>query len=213
MPPGSMLSKQRSGNSLDEFLQAWVKLRLGEIWHERGEIEKALSFIKEAFQTAEDVLNLPFLAAVLYYWGNLSITQKDWAEAEKKYQEVYDLWNKRGKTENVMQALAGLAYAAYQQEKVTTAASHAEHLWETLQESAIRAERANLKLYWMLGMVWQGLEDSRFEIVREKSQTLLRERSEKIPDDTARQMFLQNIPLMEGGLLFYTMLVRIAKLI
>jgi len=170
-----------------------VKLRLGEMWHERGEIEKALSFIKEAFQTAEEVQNLPFLAAVLYYWGNLSITQKDWAKAEKKFQAAYDLWTKRGKTENVMQALAGLAYAAYQQKETTTATSHAEHLWETLQESATRAERANLKLYWMLGKVWECLKDSRFKIVQEKAKTLLRERSEKIPDDTARQMFLQNI--------------------
>jgi DNA-binding SARP family transcriptional activator/predicted ATPase/Tfp pilus assembly protein PilF len=177
----------------DEFWQAWVKLRLGEMWHEKGESEKALTLIAEAFQTAKEVQNHPFLAAVLYHWGNLSLTQKDWAEAEKKFQEAYDLWNKRGKTENVMQALAGLAYAAYQQEKVSTAASHAEHLWQSWQDSPARAERANLKLYWMLGMVWQGLEDSRFEIVREKAQTLLHERSEKIEDDVARQMFLQNV--------------------
>ena len=67
-------------------------------------------------------------------------------------------------------------------------------LWQALQESPDRAKRANLKLYWMLGLVWQGLGDSRFEIVREKAHALLRERSEKIPDEAARQMFLQNVP-------------------
>jgi hypothetical protein len=45
----------------------------------------------------------------------------------------------------------------------------------------------------MLGMVWQGLNDSRDDSVWEKAQTLLRERSEKIDDVEARQMFLQNI--------------------
>ena len=177
----------------DEFWQAWVKLRLGEMWHERGEIEKALSFIKEAFQTAEQVQNHVFQAAVLYHWGNLLLSQEDWAGAEKKFQEAYDLWDKRGKTADSMQALAGLSYAAYQQEEMTIAASRAEHLWQLLQESPARAERANLELYWMLGMVWKGLKDSRFKVVREKARTLLRERSEKIEDEEARRMFLENV--------------------
>jgi predicted ATPase/Tfp pilus assembly protein PilF len=176
----------------DAFWQAWVKLRLGEIWLELGEIEKALALIQEAFQTAEQVQNLPFLAAVLYQWGNLSLTKKDWAEAEKKFQAAYDLWDKRGKTENSMKALAGLAYAAYKQEEITTAASHAERLWQFWQESPAWAERANLKLYWMLGVVWQGLKDSRFKVVRKKAKALLRERSEKIEDEEARRMFLEN---------------------
>ena len=64
---------------------------------------------------------------------------------------------------------------------------------QTWQESPAWGERANLKLYWMLGMVWRGLKDSRFKIVREKAKTLLRERSEKIEDDEARQMFLENV--------------------
>ena len=172
-----------------------MKLRLGEMWHERGEIEKALSLIKEAFQTAKEVQNHPFLAAVLYHWGNLLLSQEAWAEAEKKFQEAYNLWDKRGKTENSMQALAGLAYAAYQQDIPKTAIAHAENLWQAWQESPAWAERANLKLYWMLELVWQGLGDSRFKIAREKAKALLRERREKIEDGEARQMFLQNVPV------------------
>ena len=92
-----------------------------------------------------------------------------------------------------MKALAGLAYAAYKQEEITTAGSHAERLWQFWQESPAWAERANLKNYWMLGQVWQGLKDSRFKVMREKARTLLRERSEKIEDEEARQMFLENV--------------------
>ena len=176
----------------DEFWQAWVKLRLGEMWFERGELEKALSLIKEAFQTAGEVQNHPFLAAVLYHWGNLLLSQEAWAEAEKKFQEAYDLWDKRGKTENSMQALAGLAYVAYQQKMPTTAADHTDHIWQTWQESPAWAERANLKLYWMLGIVWQGLGDSRADNLWKKARALLKHRSEKIEDNEARQMFLQN---------------------
>ena len=84
-----------------------------------------------------------------------------------------------------MQALAGLAYTEYRLDMSTKAAESAEHLWKTWQESPAWAERANLKLYWILGQVWEGLGDSRFEVVREKAQTLLQERSEKIPDDGA----------------------------
>ena len=179
----------------DEFWQAWVKLRLGNLWYERGNLEKSPSIINEAFQTVEKLQNIPLQARALYDWGNVLVSQEDWKGAEQKFQRAYDLWHGRGKLENVLLALAGLAYAAYQQESKTTAASHAEHLWQTLQESPSWAERANLKLYWMLGMVWQGLADSRADNLWKKARALLQERSEKIEDIGARQMFLQNVPV------------------
>ena len=74
-----------------------------------------------------------------------------------------------------------------------TAASHAEHLWQAWQGHPEWAERANLKLYWMLGMVWRGLKDNRFKTVRKKAKALLRERSERIEDEEARRMFLENV--------------------
>jgi len=105
----------------------------------------------------------------------------------------YDLWHGAGQTENAMLSLAGLAYVAYQQEVSTTAAAHAEQLWQNLQESPAWAERADLKLYWMLGMVWQGLGDSRADHLWKKARALLQQRSEKIGDTGARQMFLRNV--------------------
>jgi DNA-binding SARP family transcriptional activator/predicted ATPase/Tfp pilus assembly protein PilF len=177
----------------DEFWQAWVKLRLGNLWHERGELEKSLPLIIEAFQTVEKLQNIPLQARVLYDWGNVLVSRKDWKGAEQKFQTAYDLWHGRGKLENALLALAGLAYAAYRQEAKTTATAHAEKLWQTLQESPAWAERANLKLYWMLGIVWQGLGDSRANHLWIKAHALLEQRSEKIEDNGARQMFLDNV--------------------
>jgi tetratricopeptide (TPR) repeat protein len=177
----------------DEFWQAWVKLRLGHLWLERGELKKSLSLIMEAFQTVEKLQNIPLQARVLYDWGNVLVSQGDWKGAEQKFQRAYDLWHARGKMENSLLALAGSAYVAYRQASKTTAASHAEQLWQTWKESPEWAERANLKLYWMLGMVWQGLEDSRADNLWKKSRALLQQRSEKIEDHGARQMFLQNV--------------------
>lgn len=177
----------------DEFWQAWVQLRLGHLWYERGDLEKSLSLIMEAFQRVERIQNIPLQARVLYDWGNVLVGQGDWRGAEQKFQAAYDLWRARGKMENSLLALAGSSYVAYQQESKTTAASQAEQLWQTWQESPAWAERANLKLYWMLGMVWQGLEDSRADNLWKKAQALLQQRSEKIDDIGARQMFLQNV--------------------
>jgi tetratricopeptide (TPR) repeat protein len=177
----------------DEFWQAWVTLRLGHLWYERGDLEKSLSLIMEAFQTVERLQNIPLQARTLYDWGNALVSQEDWKGAEKKFQGAYDLWCERKKMENSLLALAGLAYATHQQEAKTTATAHAEQLWQTLQESPVWAERANLKLYWMLGMVWQGLNDSRDNSVWDKAHLLLQQRSEKIEDIGARQMFLENV--------------------
>ena len=181
-------------NLKDTFWQAWVKLRLGDVWHELGKSEKALSLLKEVFQIAEQLQNPRFLAAVLYQWGNVLLGQADWAQAEQKFQQAYELWQGQGQTQNAMLALAGLAYAAYQQEMSTTAAAHAEQLRQTLQESPEMAERADLKLYWMLGMVWRGLADRRADNLWKNARALLQQRSEKIEDIGARQMFLQNVP-------------------
>jgi len=178
----------------DTFWQTWVELRLGEVWYERGESEKALSHITEVFQAAEQLQNPRFLAAVLYRWGNALLGRADWTQAKQKFQGAYDLWQGQGQTQNAMLALAGLAYVDYQQEMLTTAATHAEQLWQALQESPSLAERVDLTIYWMLAMVLQGLGDSRTEKVWERARDLLRERSEKIEDDEARQIFLQNVP-------------------
>ncbi len=177
----------------DEFWQAWVKLRLGHLWHERGDLEKSLHLITDAFQTVENLQHSPLQARVYYDWGNVLVTLEDWKIAEQKFQGAYDLWGERGKTEDALLAVAGLAYVAYQQQDMTTAASHAEHLWQAWQDHPEWAERANLKLYWMLGVVWQGLGDNRADSLWKQARALLKERSQKIEDDQARQMFLQNV--------------------
>jgi DNA-binding SARP family transcriptional activator/predicted ATPase/Tfp pilus assembly protein PilF len=177
----------------DEFWQAWVKLRLGEIWIERGEAEKGLPFIIDAFETAVQVNNPRFQAAVLYDWGNALLGQADWAQAEQKYQKAYELRLGAGQSEQAMPALAGLAYVAYQQKMWTTAAVHAEQLWQTWQESPSWTERADLKLYWQLGMVWDGLGDCRIDDLWNKAHALLQKRCEMIPDENGRKMFLEQV--------------------
>jgi tetratricopeptide (TPR) repeat protein len=143
----------------DLFWQAWVKVRMGEMWNERGESEKALALITEAFQTAEQFQYLNFQAGILYAWGNILLNQEDWANAEEKFQKAYDLRQGSGRIEQALPSLAGLAYATYQQEKLETAAALAERLWESLQAAPAVAERAARKVYWMLGLVWDGLGD------------------------------------------------------
>jgi hypothetical protein len=56
------------------------------------------------------------------------------------------------------------------------------------------AERADLKLYWLLGMVWDGLGDGRADNLWQKARALLHERCEKIPGEAARKMFLEQVP-------------------
>ncbi|MFZ0544665.1 MAG: tetratricopeptide repeat protein [Candidatus Promineifilaceae bacterium] len=177
----------------DLFWQAWVKHRLGEMWHGRGESEKALAFIAQAIQTAEAFQYINFKAGVLYTWGNVLLSQGEWGSAEEKFQKAYDLRQGSGRTEQALPSLAGLAYATYQQEKPETAASLAERLWESLRAAPVVAERATMKLYWMLGMVWDGLGDGRANDLWARAYDLLRSRCDKIPDERRRKLFLEQI--------------------
>ena len=145
----------------DEFWQAWVKLRLGQMWHERGDLEKSLLLITDAFQTVEKLQRIALQARVLYDWGNLLVSQEDWKGAEQKFQRAYDIWHGRGNLEYALLALAGLAYAAYQQESKNAAASHAEHLWQTLQESphGLKGQISNCIGCWAwCGRDWETAE-------------------------------------------------------
>ena len=99
-----------------------------------------------------------------------------------------------GQKEKGTSALAGLAYVSYEQGLAETAAAHAEQLWQTWQESVKWADRADLKLYWLLGLVWEGLGDSRAGDLWAKAEALLQERSEKISDETTRELFLTQVP-------------------
>lgn len=178
----------------DNFWQGWVKLRLGEMWYERGEAEQGLPLILEAHATAEKFQYLNFRARVLYDWGNALLSQSAWAGAERKYQEAYDLRHGSGRIEQALPALAGLAVAAYRQARLEAAAEHAERLWQYWLETPAWAARADLRLYWHLGMVWKGLEDPRAADLWQRSRVMLHERGEKLPDAAARQMFLEQVP-------------------
>ncbi len=178
----------------DNFWQGWVKLRLGEMWYERGEAEKALPLIFEAYGTAEKFQYLNFRARVLYDWGNALLSQAAWAGAQGKYQEAFDLRRGSGRIEQALPALAGLAMATYQQAQPQRAAAHAERLWQYWQESPAWAARADLRLYWHLGTVWDGLEDLRAVDLWQRARALLHERGEKLSDTAARQMFLEQVP-------------------
>ena len=178
----------------DLFWQAWTRLRLSEMWQERGEPDKALAVVTDAFETAVQVQNPRFESAVFYTWGNILLSKTNWADAEQKFQQAYNLKQQAGQIEQTTPALAGMAYAAYQQGKHGDAAAHAEQLWQTWQESPIWAERASLKLYWMLGLVWQGLKDSRTDVLWEKALDLLETRSKKISSEEAQKKFLEQVP-------------------
>lgn len=177
----------------DDFWQAWIKLRLGAMWDERGATEKALELIMESFAAAEKGDNPRFMAAVQTHWGNVLLSQHKWEEAEQKLVQAYELRLRAKQEEQALPPLAGLAYATYQQGILETAAAHAEQLWQTWQESPAWAERAELKLYWLLGMVWEGLEDGRASDVWTRADALLEERSQLIPDEVKRNLFLEKV--------------------
>jgi DNA-binding SARP family transcriptional activator/predicted ATPase len=178
----------------DLFWQAWLKLRLGWLCNERWEPDKALPYIKEAYQTAEQFQYDNFKSAVEYDWGNILLNQGEWANAAVQFQKAYEYRQGSGRIENATPSLAGLAYATYQQGMTETAAAHAEQLWQTWQGSPEMADRADLKLYWRLGMVWDGLGDCRANDLWNQAHALLHERCEKIPDERARKMFLEQVP-------------------
>jgi len=177
----------------DMFWEAWVKTRMGLMWNERGEADKALPLIIEAFAFAEKSENPRLQGMVLLDWGYVLLNQTAWPEAEQKFQQSYDLWMGLGQTKQAMPPLAGLAYATYQQGNLEMAVAHAEKLWLTWQESPALAERANLKLYWMLGEVWSGVGDSRADTLWKDAAVLLHKRSGKIADVRARKLFLEDV--------------------
>ena len=131
---------------------------------------------------------------MLFDWGNLLLIQEDWAGAAEKFQEAYDYRRGAGRIEDATLSLAGLAYATCRQGLRETAFAHAEQLWQIWQASPEMAERADLKLYWRLGMVWDGLEDERANDLWQKAYLLLQERCEKIPDEHARKIFQEQVP-------------------
>lgn len=178
----------------DEFWQGWVKLRLGTVYNEQGEATKALALIQEAHQTAEKLQFMNFKAGVLYEWGNVLLNEADWSAAERKFQEGYDFRYSSARTETALPSLAGLAFATYKQGDAVTAIRHADRLWEIWQEWPAMAERSNLKPYWMLAMVWDGLADDRAAGLWQRARALLLERSAAIPDDNRRTMFLEQVP-------------------
>lgn len=178
----------------DVFWEAWVKTRMGTLLNEQGKPAEALPLITAAFAVAEQLENPRFQGMVLLDWGYVLLNQEAWAEAEQKFAESYRLWMGLEQVKQAMPSLAGLAFAAYQQGNVEAATAHAEKLWQVWQASPVLAQNANLKLYWMLGVVWSGVGDSRADQLWQDASALLQTRSKKIADTRVRAMFMADVP-------------------
>ncbi len=186
----------------DRFWQARLNTLLGRAWTESGQSEKALAVLAKASDIAAEVGHPRLPTMIMEEWGLALLANQDHSAAEQMLQQAHDSWQAVGSPFETLPSLAALAFIAYRLGKTDVAAARADALWQSWQEHPTWAEQSNLKLYALLGTVWEGLGDDRAATVWAKARQLLQQRSEKITTPASRKMFINNIPAHQSIMMY-----------
>lgn len=159
-----------------------------------GECKRGIDYSRRALELAQE-MNLPRETGYASLFLGLNLANSGMAaEAEEAFQAAVSAWESLGMSSRVMEAKAGLAKLALEQDELGTAATRIEEIIHFLQDNTLQEAIDPLQVYLIAYQVLSALGDSRAIQILEEGGRLLDERAARIQDPAMRHSFLHNIP-------------------
>jgi tetratricopeptide (TPR) repeat protein len=143
----------------------------------------------------------PNLAWVLTFLGQIQLELGCFDEAVHSYQRAWTLREQLGQPGLALEPLAGLAWACLQKGDLSYAVSLVEKILGSLEEKSASAPLkvalagidAPMRIYLACYKILAKNGDPRTRKVLDTAGQLLRERSNQIPDEAQKRLFLENV--------------------
>ena len=130
----------------------------------------------------------------LTYQGHAWLETGRAKEAEEAYTASLTIRRELDQPVLALEPLAGLALAALAQERQVESLQHVEAIMTHLDQGSLEGTEEPVRVYLACYRCLSTAQDSRARVVLENCYRFLQERAAKIQDETARGMFLENIP-------------------
>ncbi len=159
-----------------------------------GECRRGIDYSRRALELARE-MNLPRETgyASLFLGFNLANSGIA-AEAEAAFRAAVSAWESLGIPSRAMEAKAGLAKLALEEDELDTAATRTEEIIHFLQDNNLQEAIDPVQVYLIAYQVLSAVGDSRATQILEEGGRLLDERAARIQEPAMRYSFLHNIP-------------------
>jgi tetratricopeptide (TPR) repeat protein len=130
----------------------------------------------------------------LTYQGHIWLETGLAKEAEETYTASLAIRRELDQPVLALEPLAGLALAALAQGRPTESLQHVETIMAHLKQGSLEGTDEPVRIYLACYRCLLATEDPRAGEVLENCYRFLQDRASKIQDETARRLFLENIP-------------------
>ena len=167
---------------------------LGLLYSLRGDYKQSDMIIRNSLQIAEELQDPTILGYGWAHLGHLLVEREEWAEATTSYQNALGLRRAAGDEGRMLDALSGLAYIAWRQDRMDEAERHGAELLTYLDDSALASALLPLQIHYICYVVLLAEEAPRATEHLNKAHELLQKQALFVTNDADRnRLFTQTV--------------------
>jgi tetratricopeptide (TPR) repeat protein len=167
--------------------------KLGLLAHLQGDDYEANARSQEALRILREIGARPEEGYALLYLGHARLGLGQPVAAAEAYRAALDLRRALDQPHLAAEALAGLARVALASADLVAARAHVEEILLFLQHDTLAGADEPLRVYLTCYQTLRAMGDTRSAQVLEIAHLMLRRRAAKLPDETVRLAFLDNV--------------------
>ncbi|MEP7135338.1 MAG: adenylate/guanylate cyclase domain-containing protein [Chloroflexota bacterium] len=176
-------------------LETYTLINLSAVSGIQKEASQALKFAKQAEELSRKIHDRSAEAWSLLYIGHACLLMENYVDARKAYQKSINIRNELSQPNLAMEALAGLAEAAYQMNDLQSAAQEVEKILVYFESGgSLDGTEEPLRIYYACYQYLDKQKDPRAQQVLHIAKQLLETQVSKLKDEAARQLFTENFP-------------------
>jgi predicted ATPase/class 3 adenylate cyclase len=174
--------------------ESWALGSLGLIAHSLGEHEAARSYGQQALSITQAIGDRDWEAFVLAVIGHAELGLGRRPAAAAAYHAALSIRRDLGQPNKATEPLAGLARIALAEGDSATALARVSDILAHLADGTLDGVDEPLRVYLTCYHALRAAGDVRAGAILEAAHALLHERAARIPDDTTRRSFLEQVP-------------------
>ena len=178
------------------FGECLAQINLALVHHYQGKPETAVEYGQQALKLATEMGSKRLEGYAHNTLGKLLMAQSQFTEADAHYWEALAIWHELEQDSLRIEAEAGLAAIAMSNGETAEAQIHVDAILQGLKDGqSLDGTESPFGIYWTCYQILMAVKDSRAQGLLREGHQLLQERADKIADEAAKKLFLENVEI------------------
>lgn len=179
----------------DIYHETYTLINLSAVAINQSESQMAVKYSQQANELSLKIGERSGEAWSLMYLGYAYFLDKKNEAAKKHFQESIKVREELNQKSMAIEPAAGLIQVGLEMDDMSVVKKEAEHIIQYLEKNGtLEGTEEPLRIYLACYRAMQKLDDPRSITILKEAVQLLESQVARLPDEEARQMFIQNVP-------------------